>query len=61
MGLELAGMKTQMGSVKDLKKLAGLKEWLNGEGREQEFSVTLESLARAQHQQVRWAQWEDWA
>lgn len=30
-------MKTQMGSVKDLNKLAGLKEWLNGEGREQEF------------------------
>lgn len=26
-----------MGSVKDLNKLAGLKEWLYGEGRGQEF------------------------
>lgn len=30
-------MKTQMGSVKELNRLAGLKEWPNGEGREQGF------------------------
>lgn len=30
-------METQMGSVKGLNRLAGLKEWLNGEGREQGF------------------------
>lgn len=30
-------METQMGSVTELNRLAGLTEWLDGEGREQGF------------------------